>query len=434
MKIAFFKEIISPEVGAYLAGYSLNDKSVMKLDDLYATGLCVDDGTNKVLLISLDLLGLDGVFIQRVRKECAAILSVPESAVMLTPTHTHTGPETRTLAAKPEQLNTAYLEKLEKTLLKAVEGLKDFRECKTYFYSSTCDENRSRRYVTADNHSTFTPHRREVLPCAIGFADKELGQLYFTDAVTGLPVYVVGNYAAHPLAGHCPGLGGLRISADFPGAFRDYILAETGAEAMFVSGAAGDMVPREDELGSEAAKGTGIRLAKGVLGGMMDATRNPGRFLMKDAKVGSSIRTFTVPLRKKYRNNPKRLPAPYLGKEDVTLEIQCLAIGDICFVGVPGELCAELGQEIKWHSPFRRTFIAYDATAYFSYIGPANFFVAGGYEAFSQRFTARGGLELVKTASDAMFDLREELYPSEEADDPYPDNCADTLVNIPPNR
>ena len=434
MKIAFFKEIISPEVGAYLAGYSLNDKSVMKLDDLYATGLCVDDGTNKVLLISLDLLGLDGVFIQRVRKECAAILSVPESAVMLTPTHTHTGPETRTLAAKPEQLNTAYLEKLEKTLLKAVEGLKDFRECKTYFYSSTCDENRSRRYVTADNHSTFTPHRREVLPCAIGFADKELGQLYFTDAVTGLPVYVVGNYAAHPLAGHCPGLGGLRISADFPGAFRDYILAETGAEAMFVSGAAGDMVPREDELGSEAAKGMGIRLAKGVLGGMMDATRNPGRFLMKDAKVGSSIRTFTVPLRKKYRNNPKRLPAPYLGKEDVTLEIQCLAIGDICFVGVPGELCAELGQEIKWHSPFRRTFIAYDATAYFSYIGPANFFVAGGYEAFSQRFTARGGLELVKTASDAMFDLREELYPSEEADDPYPDNCADTLVNIPPNR
>ena len=434
MKIAFFKEIISPEVGAYLAGYSLNDKSVMKLDDLYATGLCVDDGTNKVLLISLDLLGLDGVFIQRVRKECAAILSVPESAVMLTPTHTHTGPETRTLAAKPEQLNTAYLEKLEKTLLKAVEGLKDFRECKTYFYSSTCDENRSRRYVTADNHSTFTPHRREVLPCATGFADKELGQLYFTDAVTGLPVYVVGNYAAHPLAGHCPGLGGLRISADFPGAFRDYILAETGAEAMFVSGAAGDMVPREDELGSEAAKGMGIRLAKGVLGGMMDATRNPGRFLMKDAKVGSSIRTFTVPLRKKYRNNPKRLPAPYLGKEDVTLEIQCLAIGDICFVGVPGELCAELGQEIKWHSPFRRTFIAYDATAYFSYIGPANFFVAGGYEAFSQRFTARGGLELVKTASDAMFDLREELYPSEEADDPYPDNCADTLVNIPPNR
>ncbi|MBO5723875.1 MAG: hypothetical protein J6S58_03520 [Lentisphaeria bacterium] len=434
MKIAFFKEIISPEVGAYLAGYSLNDKSVMKLDDLYATGLCVDDGTNKVLLISLDLLGLDGVFIQRVRKECAAILSVPESAVMITPTHTHTGPETRTLAAKPEQLNTAYLEKLEKTLLKAVEGLKDFRECKTYFYSSTCDENRSRRYVTADNHSTFTPHRREVLPCAIGFADKELGQLYFTDAVTGLPVYVVGNYAAHPLAGHCPGLGGLRISADFPGAFRDYILAETGAEAMFVSGAAGDMVPREDELGSEAAKGMGIRLAKGVLGGMMDATRNPGRFLMKDAKVGSSIRTFTVPLRKKYRNNPKRLPAPYLGKDDVTLEIQCLAIGDICFVGVPGELCAELGQEIKWHSPFRRTFIAYDATAYFSYIGPANFFVAGGYEAFSQRFTARGGLELVKTASDAMFDLREELYPSEEADDPYPDNCADTLVNIPPNR
>jgi len=433
MKIAWFKKNISPEVGAYLAGYSLNDKSVMKHDDLFADGLCLDDGERKVLIIGLDLLGVDEWFIRKVRKNCAEILGVPEHAVMITCTHTHTGPETRTLAKRPEQLYKDYLTRLEATLADATRELTPdkFRECAGYFYSGLCDENRNRRYTAGDNHATFTPSRREVVPGCTGFTDKEIGGVVFSDAEKRLPVYVIGNYAAHPLAGHCPGLGGLRISADYPGYFRNYITANTGAETMFISGAAGDMVPKEDELGEDAMSSMGVRLGKAAIFNFMEACRNPARFGMPNAKVGSCIRSFTVPLRKKYRNDPKRLPAEYLGRDDVTLDVQCIAIGDICFVGVPGELCAELGQEIKWHSPFRRTFIAYNATAYFSYMGPANFLVSGGYEAQSQRFSARGGLELVKTAMDAMFDLHEELYPS-QGEEPYPDDCPDGLVNILP--
>ena len=432
MKIAWFKKNISPEIGAYIAGYDFNDVSVAKLDDLYACGMCADDGKNKVLIISLDLLGLDGWYIRKVRKACADVLHVPEDAVLLTCTHNHTGPETRTSAFCPEHLHTAYLEKLEKILIEGTSELTDFRECDVYFYSCLCDENRNRRYTAGDNHATFTPHRREFMKSAAElFADKELGGVYFFDSKTQLPFYAIGNYAAHPLAGHAPGLGGLRISADFPGAFRDYVTANTGAETMFISGAAGDLVPREDELGDDAIRGTGVRLGKEAIGGMIESQRNPVRYKMPDAKVASSIKTFTVPLRKCFANKPKRLPQEYLGKDDVTLEIQCISIGDICFVGVPGELCCELGQEIKWHSPFRRTFIAYNATAYMSYMGPANFLVAGGYEAISQRFSARGGLMLLNTAVDAMFELRETVFPSEG--EPYPDTCSGDIINILPN-
>ncbi|MBP5181390.1 MAG: hypothetical protein J6331_00025, partial [Lentisphaeria bacterium] len=198
---------------------------------------------------------------------------------------------------------------------------------------------------------------------------------------------------------------------------------------MFISGAAGDMVPKEDELGDGAIRDLGEKLGKAALGGVIESKRNPLRYGMKDAKVASTIHTFTVPLRKKYANNAKKLPAPYMGSENVTLEVQVIAIGEIAFVGVPGELCAELGQEIKWNSPFRRTFIAYDATAYFSYMGGANNFVAGGYEAYSQRFTARGGLKLLCCAEEALFDLQEKLFPERDLDD-----CADTPVNILPNH
>ena len=37
--------------------------------------------------------------------------------------------------------------------------------------------------------------------------------------------------------------------------------------------------------------------------------------------------------------------------------IQLVSVGDVCLIGVPGELVAELGLEMKWHSPFRKTFI-----------------------------------------------------------------------------
>lgn len=435
MKIAWFKEIISPEIGAYIAGYSVNDKSVAKLDDLYMTGLCMDDGDNRILLVSFDLLGLDDWYIQKIRSRCAAILNLPESAVMFTCTHTHSGPETRSLAVKPDQLNLPYLEELEKWLTAAVTKLAatEFIPVDVYFYSQLCEENRNRCYITADNHGSFTAHRREVVPIAKGFADQELGEVIFTTPGTPFPVYVIGNYAAHPLASHAPGLGGIRISADYPGVFRNYITAETGAEAMFITGAAGDLVPLEDEQGSAAAEQAGRNIAKAVIKGMVDAPRNPARFLMKDAKVGSMLKTFKVGLREKYRRKSNKLPASYLDKDAVDLELQFLAVGDVALVGVPGELCCSVGQEIKWHSPFRRTMIAYNSTAYFSYIGHANLLVAGGYEAMSQRCSARGGLQLLNAAADGLFELRNELHPEDGGN--YPDDLpCDSVVNIPANR
>ena len=59
--------------------------------------------------------------------------------------------------------------------------------------------------------------------------------------------------------------------------------------------------------------------------------------------------------------------------------------------------------------------------------------VAGGYEGNCQLFTARCGLLLLTGATDAMFELRDELYPQEEGEI-YPDCVSSTLVNIPPNR
>lgn len=427
MKIAFFRREISPEVGCYIAGYGFNDIAEVKTDDLFMTGLVADDGESKVLIVSFDLLGLDEWVIRKYRARCAEILGTKPENVLLTCTHNHTGPETRAARKAPEHYNQAYIDRVEEALAEELENLMPYVECKVWFYSQKVDENRNRRYVTACNNATFTPHRREVVPIAKEYADQELGELIFTNAQTGRPLYLIGNYAAHPLAGHAPGLGGAKISADFPGAFRDYIAKEVGIESMYITGAAGDLVPKEDEIGGGAAKEAGERLAHAAVGGIVDSLRGAGRFCMEDAKVGGIIKSVRVPFRKSMLGVS---PAYFDGMDAVDMEIQVVSVGDICFIGVPGELCCELGQEMKWHSPFRRAYIAYNSTGYLGYLASVNMMLAGGYEGRSQRFTSRCGLWLVNTAVDAMFELHDRIFPQEDGEI-YPDCVKTPRVNIP---
>ena len=145
---------------------------------------------------------------------------------------------------------------------------------------------------------------------------------------------------------------------------------------------------------------------------------------MKRPRLGAEIATMESRLRAPYRKMH--------GRDTEKMELQVLSIGDVAFVGVPGELANELGLEIKWHSPFRRTFIAYCATDYFGYISTLNQIAAGGYEPQAQYFASRDTLRLVVTAQDALLKLHSKLFPEDCAgDDPYPDNLALPLVNLP---
>lgn len=442
MKAAWFRADITPQVGTEVAGYGPDDVSVGVLDPLCATGLCLDDGAHKALIVSFDLLGLDAPVIRELRKGAAAILGVSEDRVLLTCTHTHGGPHTRMFNENgarmkfdfsidgdppPPGLDVAFLRMLRERLYAAVRELAEkgaWREVKVGYFSSQVDLNSNRRFTTADNHASFVAHRRTLQRIATGIADKELGTVALLDAKTSQPLYVIGNYAAHPLASHGPGTGGLRITSDFPGFYRRYLKAECGADAMFVQGAAGDLIPKGDELGVNAARHVGEKLAEESMAAVIDIQRNAARFVMERPRLSSAIRSFESPLLERQR-------AAYDG-ERVRLEVQCLSIGDIAFVGVPGELVNELGLEIKWHSPFRRTFIAYCATDYLGYVSPENLVAAGGYEPQTQRFPSRDTLKLVGLAADTLQEIRAAAFPDDyTGKDPYPDCLNSPILNLP---
>jgi len=434
-RAAWTEEVISCEIGTPLAGYNANDVSTCKADDLMLVACGVDDGTNRVFLYSYDLLGMDAEYIVKLRADAANILEVPEANVLFSCTHTHHGPHTRRFFVKKELgsagVNEKYYAFLRERIADVSRRLRDakaWRTVKVAYHSQAVDENRNRRFTTSDNRASFNPLMRKLYDITDLIADKELGTVSFLEPETLDPLFVIGNYAAHTLASHAPGLGGYRITADFPGFFRRYVKSETGASAMFIQGACGDLVPKGDELGMDAARQTGVALGKASIASIIMMQRNAASCQFEDPKVGGEIVRFETPSRRKWVKN-------FGCPEKLTLELQCVAIGDVAFVGVPGETVNELGLEIKWHSPFKRTFIAYCATGYYGYISPANFVAAGGYEGRHQRFASRDVLTLLQKAEDGLFALRERLFPDSAVDgEAYPDCVELPRIALPGER
>ena len=67
------------------------------------------------------------------------------------------------------------------------------------------------------------------------------------------------------------------------------------------------------------------------------------------------------------------------GPRDLPLEQICLALGDSALLTFPGELYTEIGQHIKAHSPFQRTFIIGLANGYVGYVPTRKAIGEGGY-------------------------------------------------------
>ena len=410
MKIAFAKKIISPEIGTKLGGYGANDVSVCKYDELYLTAVCFYNGTEKIAIFGYDLLGIDQCNCKRLRAAGASALGVEDACVILSCTHTHSGPNSRDRVAG-NLLDKEYIEQLliwtKETAIELANA--EYVDVKSYFYSKNCDYNINRRFVTGDNRCSFLPFRRDMEKIADGICDKELGGLAFFNAQTNQPFCIIGNYSAHPLAGHTPGIGGLRISADYPGAFRRYIEQETGANAIFLSGACGDTVPRGHETGAGAIEKIGSNLAMEAIDAVISATRQSNCYTLAGDTLKATIEKVRLP-----RRAICEVHEPYRGQDELEAEIQVVSIGDVCFIGVPGELSNELGLEMKWHSPFRKTFILYCSTAYMNYLNCGNVLVQGGYEGRAQYVGARSGLKLVNAAMEGAYRIHAQAFPEAE--------------------
>ena len=110
---------ITPAAGIRMQGYKLRHAEGIT-DRLSVSALAVGRAAPEWLMLSVDCIGLDRRFTARVRERLSASLNVPQLALTITCSHTHSGPATLPLLGVVEA-DAKYLLHLEERLVIAAE-------------------------------------------------------------------------------------------------------------------------------------------------------------------------------------------------------------------------------------------------------------------------------------------------------------------------
>lgn len=412
---------ITPPLGIPLAGYYSPRGSDGVLEDLYAKAAVLDDGKTQAALVVCDLIALPRETILEARKRIEEKTKIPGNHVMMSATHTHTGPvlargSARDSGGEPVKKYTAELPaKIAQSVIEAQKRLVPVRAS-----FARAQEDRMafcRRFWMKDGTVGWNPGKnnpnviRPVSPI-----DPEVGVVYF-DTKQSQPVLTYVNYAMHPDT-----TGGLKFWPDYMGVLARRLAEYKGAEMLtiFANGACGNLnhinVQWSDrQHGPEEAIRLGTILAGDVLKAYMDLkpvaetvlrVRSETVLLpvapVTDKDVAEAKEIVARGQKAKFLEQVqayKALDAAARQGKPWEAEVQVIALGrDLAWVALPGEVFVELGLSIKAASPFRQTHVIELANGPLSYIPHRSAYAEGNYEAVSTR-CAEGSGEMLVTAA-----------------------------------
>lgn len=235
---------ITPPLGLAMGGRgSRFTPGVAVLDPLIAQALVLEDsGGNRVLWISMDMLGLSYRATSILRYELAAITGIPFEAIVINFSHTHSGPMTgfegyATTVPKPAPLQAYESHLTPATARMAVEAVNDMKSVTVTAHRGVSDIGINRRRQNAEGEMAMGPNPE-------GFYNPDLWILDINNADAGDTRCVLFSYGCHPVIVY--GYAWDSISADFPGACRRELQKRLGPQvhAQFMQGLAGNARPR----------------------------------------------------------------------------------------------------------------------------------------------------------------------------------------------
>lgn len=421
---------ITPPKGTPMAGYYYNRSAEGVHDDLYAKALVLEQDGTRVGFVVCDLISLSRPIVEQARKLISEGAGVPGENVMMSATHSHTGPvlrggSTRNAAQGGEEdVAVQYANDLPRLITESVklaaEKLTNASVSAAIGYEEHLSFNR--RFFMKDGSVAWNPGKANTnIVRAAGPIDPDVGVLLVQtpDAKSAVATYV--NFAMHPDT-----VGGLQISADYPYTLSRLLAEYKGADmiTLFANGACGninhvDVKWRDPQKGHQEAARIGTILAADVLQAYkkVQAVSGPLRArseivklplpIVSEAEIEEARRIARIPADAK-TPQPKFLDRVKAYKVlDVMardgkpheVEVQVIALGeDVAWVSLPGEIFVELGLAIKKASPFRYTFIAELANGSVGYIPNREAYAQGAYEVVSSRCAEGSGELLVQSA------------------------------------
>jgi len=407
---------ITPPVGLELSGWCFGP-SVGIHDELYAKALILESGGETVGLITADLIGFGTRYADRIRAGAADRLGTSPRNVMVSCSHTHSGPGTMKLR-EWGALDECYVETVIKKILGAVAmAAGSLREARIGTgigeVPGVAVNRRAEKPRAAGDAEEAGGASGAIGAAAAGPVDTSLGVIRLDDAAAepGGMMAVLMNYSCHPVAAHD---WENMISADYPGYAAGVIEAVKGpgTTALFTTGAAGDINPvafhhiRYAEkyghmVGAEALKTAEATETAGEveIAAASKVVALPVEPLPAEKeleRVMAEQRRQVVALEKEAEPAREPLSAARIRLEwaedalrcvrsgeaagSMDMEMQVIRLGDTALVCLPAELFVEIGLNIKAASPFPHTFIVELANGSISYIPTDAELERGGYE------------------------------------------------------
>jgi hypothetical protein len=421
---------ITPPLGVPMAGYYSERGATGVHDDLFARAIVVESQGTKAALVALDLISTSRHFVEAARERIEATTGIPAANVMISATHTHTGPILARTSTRYDaqggqnERAKLFMDNLPGLIAQSVQEANErLASVKISAAIGRVDGLAfNRRFHMRDGTVGWNPGKLNpniVRPA--GPTDPELPVVLF-ESGKALPVATYANFAIH-----LDTVGGTDISADAPGTLTKLLIAATDPEMVpiYTTACCGDInhynVSRNaPQKGHAEAARIGTILAASVLRSFENVRAVvPGTIRVRselvklplptiDSAEVDTARAVADRVRSRATPAPKFLEQVQAFKVlDVAgregrpqeVEVQVITLGDdLAWVSLPGEIFVELGLAIKQGSPFRQTMIAELANGSIGYIPNRVAYPQGNYEVVSARCGEGSGEMLVDSA------------------------------------
>lgn len=390
-------KVITPAEAVWMAGYASRTKPADgKIHDLYAKALCIEDAAGKrLVLVTTDLIGIPRELGEQVATEVEKKHGIKRDELILSASHTHSGPVIRENLIDMYPLtkeDAAKVEAYTKTLLADLVAL----------IAACLKDMQPVSLKHGTGKATFAMNRREPTEKGIingrnpaGPVDHSVPVLV-AEGKDGKPVAVVFGYACHNTTlsllqwcGDYAGFAQIGVQKAFP-----------GAVAMFWTGCGADANPLPRSK-IELCEQYGKELADAVTATVKSAVPITGKFAAKyekitlkfeavptKAQLAADTLSKTLAIQKRAERLLKELEANgKISDEYPHYPVQTWALGDqVLWVALGGEVVIDYLLRIKKDVPTSRAlWVMGYANDVMAYIPSARVLKEGGYEADSSQ-------------------------------------------------
>ncbi len=415
---------ITPALGTFINGYFKERYAEGVLDPLELCCLALSLGEKKVVLCTLDNLGVPRRILDPMLERAAKATGLDKGAFYFSATHSHTAGALSHDDEDPKEL--AYREQVTEALCQAAKAaLADLAPCRMGTAVGHAPNSAFvRRYRMKDGSVRTNPgvNNPEVLEPVSG-ADERVSVVRLDREEDTLLLVSFGN--------HPDTVGGCKLSADWPGfARRETERALPGTKMIFFNGAQGDVnhvkvFPNEGDLngmendfddvyrGYDHARYLGRVIAGAVLQVFDKVAYREVKelaYLQKEVQVPSNMPSpEELPLARKYaemHRAGKDDQIPYKGMmlttvvaeslrklrlengpEFFSLPLSAVRIGDVAMIGLPGEPFTGIGVGLKKTEGPAMVIPTCATNAYEGYFPMLDSY-EGGYEAGTSNYKA----------------------------------------------